>query len=112
MHGMQIKALVTSVPRETDLMITIQRAANLPVRAPASYAAVGNRRGRVVSGDGADGGGAGGDGSKSTISTFVEVRFRGYVRRTMSVDGEFPLFNEQVSAAVQCAGRERPLGSG
>lgn len=91
---MQVKSLMTSVPRDTDLMVTIQRCANLPVRAPTSYTAAGNRRGRVVSGDGNDAGG--GDGSKVTVSTYVEVRFRGYIRRTMAVDGEFPIFNEQV----------------
>jgi hypothetical protein len=41
--------------------------------------------------------------SSSTLSCFVEVKFRGKAQRTAAVDSDMPMWNEQVSA-VWCSG--------
>ena len=68
---------MTSVPRETQLMVTIQRAASLPARMARSAvggtddkrlrrgAGVDRRRGGRAGGDGGDEGGGGGGGLPS-----------------------------------------------
>lgn len=142
--------MVAAVPRETALVITLQRAANLPARlalsggravrqgsptrgsmaggsGAASNRGTGSRfgtrdsqpagRGSVVTGSAAAAGGpravadwaAGGPGWEDTegdalggsegLSCFVEARFRGPARRTVAVDSDSPIWNEQVEVA-------------
>ncbi|EFJ49224.1 hypothetical protein VOLCADRAFT_90164 [Volvox carteri f. nagariensis] len=123
-----VKSIMTSVPRETQLMVTVQRAANLPARmvnegtgsGGAGYGAAGGGggRGRTPRRQGRFGGGGGGGGyddadgqteegflsatdrETQQRNCFVEVRFRSLVRRTEAVPGEFPLFNEQIDLDV------------
>ncbi|GLI71606.1 hypothetical protein VaNZ11_016870 [Volvox africanus] len=119
-----VKSLMTSVPRETQLMVTVQRAANLPARMVESggHGAVSGGaagRGRNLRRPGRFGGGAGGfdegegtvdEGPSAALSAadreaqqrncFVEIRFRSLVQRTEAVPGEFPLFNEQIDLDV------------
>ncbi|GIL90780.1 hypothetical protein Vretifemale_18510, partial [Volvox reticuliferus] len=116
-----VKSLMTSVPRDTQLMVTVQRAANLPARMVESggYGAVSGGaagRGRNVRRPGRfgggfdDGEGMAVDEGPSTLSAadreaqqrncFVEIRFRSLVQRTEAVPGEFPLFNEQIDLDV------------
>uniref|UniRef100_A0A7S3R2T6 C2 domain-containing protein n=1 Tax=Dunaliella tertiolecta TaxID=3047 RepID=A0A7S3R2T6_DUNTE len=91
-----IKSLVTSVPAETQLVVTIQRAANLPVRAPAARAGwqSGNDLGVPDQYTGV---------SVPVLSPahcFVEVRFRGLSRRTVTSSSQWPYWNEQVLIPV------------
>ncbi|KAG2451720.1 hypothetical protein HYH02_003500 [Chlamydomonas schloesseri] len=113
-----VKSLMASVPRETQLMVTIQRAANLPARMANSAvggtddkrlrrgAGVDRRRGGRSGGDDGDEGGGGGlpSGAPDRLSQqrncFVEVRFRSLSQRTIAVPGEFPIFNEEIDLDV------------
>lgn len=116
----QVKSLMTSVPRETQLMVTVQRAANLPARMLGSGGIgggggtrpTGNRGARQSNRFGGGGldteGDAAVEGPSGLASLgisereaqqrncFVEIRFRSLAQRTEAVPGEFPLFNEQV----------------
>ncbi|KAF5837475.1 hypothetical protein DUNSADRAFT_4277 [Dunaliella salina] len=91
-----VKALVTSVPAETQLVVTIQRAANLPVRAPAARAGwqSGNDLGvpDQLSGVSVP--------MLSPAHSFVEVKFRGLSRRTVTSSSQWPNWNEQVLLPV------------
>ncbi|GFR45894.1 hypothetical protein Agub_g7350 [Astrephomene gubernaculifera] len=115
-----VKSLMTSVPKETQLMVTVQRAANLPARMAEAGGAGGagfsgedrnrrrggggGRRGGGALGGDAEGGGDAPSGAPDRLAEqrncFVEVRFRSLTSRTVAVPGEFPLFNEQIDLDV------------
>ncbi|GLC45458.1 hypothetical protein PLESTM_001738000 [Pleodorina starrii] len=118
-----VKSLMTSVPKETQLTVTVQRAANLPARMVGAGGGGGaggaagrgggarrvGRFGGGGGGGGLDDGEAGGEGGgpsgaaereAAQRNCFVEVRFRSLAQRTEAVPGEFPLFNEQIDLDV------------
>ncbi|KAG2484062.1 hypothetical protein HYH03_017082 [Edaphochlamys debaryana] len=122
-----IKSLMTSVPRETQLVVTIQRASNLPARMaePAGGGAAAAKSPEPGRKDAEEEGdkdrrlrrGPAGrrfrdeddymgglppppDKGEDTRNCFVEVRFRSLAQRTVAVPGEFPLFNEQIELDV------------
>ncbi len=133
---------MTSVPRETQLMVTIQRASNLPSRITeaAGLEAAGGRGGRPAARrarfedddeerDSRDrdrdrrdrdrererdkerrGPSGSPEEEAKTRNCFVEVRFRSIARRTETVPGEFPIFNEQVGVRGR-GGRRGELGA-
>ncbi|KAJ9514810.1 hypothetical protein QJQ45_028482, partial [Haematococcus lacustris] len=97
-----IKTLVTSVPPDTKLMVTIQRATNLPVRRNQAAASPqrGGLRGRARDARLPDQDAVPLAGSDGSTHAFVEVRFRGSSRRTLTCCSSHPIFNEQVLLPV------------
>lgn len=94
-----VRAIVSSPPQNTKLMVTIQRATNLPVRLDGSPGAGFSAAGSLTApaATAADGGSSG----ASSLNVFVEVRFRSGVDRTRAIAGETnPLFNHQMELDV------------
>ncbi|GMH34202.1 hypothetical protein BSKO_02036 [Bryopsis sp. KO-2023] len=91
----QVKVL-HSFPTKCELLITIQRAANLPQRDAAFSSAVGAggtlRATATDDNENDDPLNA----SYEILSPFVEVKFQGNSGRTMTMAGTDPLFNEQI----------------
>lgn len=114
-----IRQVQSIVPRETVLWVTIQRASNMPQRMSLGSRGISsspqrtnansmrypNTTSRTKSSttnesDGGSSGGAAPSTRGATSSTFVEVQFRGQSRRTASVDGPMPLWNEQITFPI------------
>ncbi|KAF6253850.1 hypothetical protein COO60DRAFT_1463007 [Scenedesmus sp. NREL 46B-D3] len=118
-----VKKLQACVPRDTQLVITLQRASNLPRRLAPGGGGVRQSSPNRTSGAAlpgweeeaaagfddefsAAGEAAGSGSSNSSLSCFVEVKFRGKAQRTAAVDSDMPMWYEQLLFPVIGLGQE------
>eukprot|EP00798_Chlamydomonas_sp_ICE-L_P015518 gene15518-21607_t len=102
----QIEQAITSIPLETELVVTIQRANNLPNRASVRTKKVRVDRSRIDEPvEEFESVGKG-------VACFVEVVFRGIRQRTSTTTvTETPIFNEQITMAAFSPDQDEPSPS-